>query len=54
MDGYTNNWVHHIELSMLRKGNCYDNSVTEGFFSILKTELIYLKKQGFLPKPGEV
>jgi len=33
-----------ITFSMSRKGNCYDNSVIEGFFSILKTELIYLKK----------
>ena len=33
-----------ITLSMSRKGNCYDNSVIEGFFSILKTESIYRSK----------
>ncbi|WP_330634969.1 IS3 family transposase [Hydrogeniiclostridium mannosilyticum] len=27
--------------SMSRRGNCYDNSVAENFFSILKTECIY-------------
>ncbi len=27
--------------SMSRKGNCYDNAITESFFSSLKTELIY-------------
>jgi transposase InsO family protein len=33
--------AYGITLSMSRKGNCYDNSVIEGFFSILKTEWIY-------------
>lgn len=28
--------------SMGRKGNCLDNSVMEKFFSLLKTELLYL------------
>jgi transposase InsO family protein len=28
-----------IRVSMSRKGNCWDNSVAESFFSILKTEL---------------
>jgi len=32
---------HNIEQSMSRKGNCYDNAVTETFFKTLKTELIY-------------
>jgi transposase InsO family protein len=27
--------------SMSRKGNCYDNAVTESFFKTLKTELVY-------------
>jgi len=27
--------------SMIGKGNCYDNAVTESFFHTLKTELIY-------------
>ena len=30
---------HGIKLSMSRKGNCWDNSVVESFFSTLKTEL---------------
>jgi transposase InsO family protein len=30
-----------IQQSMSRKGNCYDNAVTETFFKTLKTELIY-------------
>ncbi len=33
--------AYGITLSMSRRGNCYDNSVIEGFFSILKTECIY-------------
>ena len=31
---------------MSRKGNCLDNAITENFFSILKSELIYTKKFG--------
>ena len=27
--------------SMSRKGNCWDNSVSESFFNTIKTELIY-------------
>jgi len=30
-----------IEPSMSRTGNCYDNAVTESFFSTLKTELVH-------------
>jgi putative transposase len=30
-----------VEVSMSRKGNCWDNAVAESFFSTLKTELIY-------------
>jgi putative transposase len=30
---------HGIEPSMSRKGNCYDNAVTESFFSTTKREL---------------
>lgn len=29
--------------SMSRKGNCFDNACAENFFSILKTELLYLR-----------
>ena len=29
--------------SMSRKGNCYDNSVMENFFGLLKSELLYLQ-----------
>lgn len=32
---------HGIIQSMSRKGNCWDNSVSESFFHTLKTELIY-------------
>jgi putative transposase len=42
-------WQHllksrKIKQSMSRKGNCLDNAVIENFFSILKSELFYLKK----------
>lgn len=30
--------------SMSRKGNCYDNSVMENFFGILKSEFLHLKE----------
>lgn len=30
--------------SMSRKGNCYDNSVIENFFAIMKSEFLYLKE----------
>ncbi|MCR8646035.1 IS3 family transposase, partial [Paenibacillus sp. N1-5-1-14] len=33
-----------IEQSMSRKGNCYDNSVMENFFGIMKSEFLYLKE----------
>lgn len=33
-----------ITQSMSRKGNCIDNAVIENFFSIIKSELFYLKK----------
>ena len=33
-----------IRQSMSRKGNCYDNSVMENFFSHLKSELLYLQE----------
>jgi len=32
---------HGIQQSMSRKGNCWDNSVSESFFHSLKVELIY-------------
>jgi putative transposase len=32
---------NHIIQSMSRKGNCWDNAVSESFFKSLKTELIY-------------
>ena len=32
---------HAIEPSMSRKGNCYDNAVTESFFSTTKRELTH-------------
>lgn len=33
-----------IRQSMSRKGNCYDNSLAENFFGILKSELLYLQQ----------
>lgn len=33
-----------IKQSMSRKGNCYDNSVMENFFGILKSEFLYFKE----------
>jgi len=32
---------HHIIQSMSRKGNCWDNAVSESFFHSLKTELVH-------------
>ena len=32
--------AHHLELSMSRRGNCWDNAVAESFFSSLKKERI--------------
>lgn len=33
--------AHGIDQSMSRKGNCWDNAVSESFFHTLKTELIH-------------
>jgi transposase InsO family protein len=30
-----------VEVSMSRRGNCWDNAVAESFFATLKTELVY-------------
>lgn len=35
---------HGVRQSMSRKGNCLDNAVSESFFNILKTELVYRSK----------
>jgi putative transposase len=32
--------AHHLERSMSRRGNCWDNAVAESFFSSLKKERI--------------
>lgn len=32
---------NHISQSMSRKGNCYDNAITETFFHTFKMELVY-------------
>lgn len=32
---------HGIQMSLSRKGNCYDNAVAESFFSNLKNELVH-------------
>lgn len=36
--------TYEMDVSMSRKGNCYDNACIESFHSILKKELIYLTK----------
>ena len=36
----------HIQRSMSRRGNCWDNSVAESFFATLKKELIYRNRYG--------
>lgn len=42
---YTNKLKEaNIEISMSRKGNCYDNACIESFHSALKKELIYQQK----------
>jgi transposase InsO family protein len=33
--------AHRIEVSMSRRGDCYDNAVMESFFSTLKQELVH-------------
>ena len=35
---------NHIIQSMSGKGNCYDNAITETFFSTLKTEHVYFEE----------
>jgi putative transposase len=35
---------HRIEVSMSRKGNCWDNAVAESFFSTIKAELIHERR----------
>lgn len=36
--------ANHFKQSMSSTGNCYDNAITESFFSTLKKELVYLRK----------
>jgi transposase InsO family protein len=33
--------AHGLEASMSRRGNCWDNAVTESFFATFKVELVY-------------
>ena len=35
---------HEIRCSMSRKGNCWDNAVSESFFASLKKELVYQQR----------
>jgi len=35
---------HGIQVSMSRKGNCWDNAVAESFFATLKNELIHRRR----------
>ncbi|PHR56047.1 MAG: hypothetical protein COA44_09270 [Arcobacter sp.] len=39
---------HNIVLCMSRRGNCYDNAVSESFFKTIKKELV--RKQVFLTR----
>ena len=43
-----------ITPSMSRRGNCYDNAMTENFFSILKTECIYRQKIAILQQARQL
>ena len=36
--------MHGIDVSMSRKGNCYDNAVLESFWGKLKTEAVYQQR----------
>ena len=36
--------ANHFKQSMSSTGNCYDNAITESFFSTLKKELVYQRK----------
>jgi transposase InsO family protein len=36
--------TYKMKQSMSRKGDCYDNAITESFFKTLKMELIYTRK----------
>ena len=42
-----------ITPSMSRRGNCYDNTMAENFFSILKTECIYRHKPASICEANE-
>lgn len=35
---------HHIQQSMSRRGNPYNNAVAENFFNCLKCEFVYLQR----------
>ena len=43
-----------ITPSMSRRGNCYDNAMAENFFSILKTECIYMHKPASFKEANEM
>jgi putative transposase len=36
--------AHGMEVSMSRKGNCWDNAVAESFFATLKAELVHSRR----------
>jgi putative transposase len=36
--------AHHIQVSMSRTGNCYDNAVMESFFATLKCEWVHFQR----------
>ncbi len=41
---FCSNKERGITQIMSRKGNCYDNSVMENFFGIMKSEFLYFKE----------
>jgi transposase InsO family protein len=45
--------AHHIEQSMSRKGNCWDNAVAESFFHSLKTECVFHERSLYMTKKTE-
>jgi putative transposase len=43
---------HHLEPSKSRRGNCWDNTVAESFFSSLKSERIAKRPKNTRAMPG--
>jgi transposase InsO family protein len=43
-EGFSRLARHEIRCSMSRKGNCWDNAVSDSFFASLKNELVYQQR----------